>query len=352
MAVPAHRPTANGRPFPDHLHPSVAIEVDGPGSLDDLRPGDTVGLRVDADNAAEVEIRFTGPSAAAFHAGQSARTRRSDVTITAVAPGLARLAVVLRGRRLLDLRLVCRGPSDDLAARCQRAAAIHQDRLRRIDDHVTRLADVVIQVRTAVATRLRARDPAAAILRPDHEAALVLGQRSRAVGPVAVGFLPDVWSRVVQAGVATRALAVLAPHEPSPPRDVAAAAPTSIEDVRDRILAATRQEARLVAELLAAWSRWPSASTVRAPDLELAAGLGAEVPAPPDAAVVARAYWRAWALEHGLEITSTPAGPRVRWTLDRGLFAELSSAFSAGWVAAVRAEVAAIASAAEAVEVL
>jgi hypothetical protein len=336
MALPVPRASDADRRWSATPVSSVVVDLHGQRALDDLRPGGVVRLIIAGPGSGSAELWLSGAGARSFRALRSAR--RDEVVVTAAAPGLARLTVVLAGRCLLDARLVCRSPDDDVEERCRRALIVHQDRLRQIDGFAITLAGVVSQVRSAAATRLRAHSPQLAMLSSDREAHLVLSERSHTADRDARIFLQELWARVVRHGVATRAVVVLAPHDPSLSREAPRFAITSVEDVRDRILAATQHEARLVSELLAAWPRSPVARTTRAPDLELAAALGSAVPAPPDVATVARVYWRAWLLEHALEIVTTSLGPLARWTIGHPLLIELARELSPGWLAAVRGE--------------
>ena len=132
----------------------ASVRVDGDDrSLDNLRPGSVVRLRLDRVPAS-AEIAITGPCAGAFRIVEPFSADCARAVIVADAPGLARLAVTSHGRQLFDARILCRESTEHAAARCERAGQLHREQLRRISTFVTTLVEHLTIARMQVEGRL------------------------------------------------------------------------------------------------------------------------------------------------------------------------------------------------------
>ncbi|HET9625811.1 MAG TPA: hypothetical protein VFP84_30820 [Kofleriaceae bacterium] len=316
--------------------------------LEQLRPGDVVTLQVVGPDAGAAEIAVAGPSAVSFRIGGSPAASDAGATVTADAPGVARVVIAIHGRVVLQFRIACRAPASDAAARCAHALAQHRARLAELDGFVSSLVDQLVQATCELDGHLRARAVISPQLSDARELAMLLSDPPPDDARAALTLLRAVWSRVARFGVATRAIAILAPDElaalaPS------TAVPATVAELFARIRAAIAREAEWVTALLEAWPAKLAMRTARAPDLELSAGVGA---CSADVSALPRMFWQTWFQEHALLIRPDKTGPRASWRMGRGVLGLLGAGQAATWQAAVASDVDAVAAAVSALGVL
>ena len=346
MALLHPRPTE----FAPHLdaEPLVSLQLSAGRSLEDLRPGDSVELLLHGSRTRGASIALSGPSPRSFAVTSCAEGERTRFTAVAEAPGVARLTVVVQGSVLRHVTLVCRAPALDGFARCERAGVAHRARLAALGSFATSVLEELDHARRHVVSAQRARMMEVRELSEARTLAVLLSDPMDPDVRDPLRWLRETWARVTCSGVATRAIAILAPgelmisSEPTPP-------PATLRQLIDGLQAAIAREERWVTALLEAWPLRLRGMTARAPDRELAAGVA---PCPTDATPLRAAYWRAWFYEHALAIRPAQEGAHAAWRTSRGLLDEVAAELPSSWRAAIAADVDAIAAAANALGVL
>ncbi len=329
--------------------PTARLRVTAERALHHLRPGDGVELWLEGAHAHAASIVALGPSPASFAVERFAGDARARATVVALAPGIARLAVMVHGAVVQHLTLVCRAPALDGFARCERAYDQHRARLAALGGFTAAVLDELDHARRRLESAQRARMMDERGLSEARTLAVLLTDAMEPAARAPLELLRAVWSRASVYGVATRAIAILAAGELIPACEPPPPPPVTTRDLLEGIRAASAREERWVSTLLEAWPLRLQGMTMRAPDLELDAGIAA---CTVDTVPVRAAYWRAWFHEHALVIRLTPGGARAAWRTSRGLLEEVGAELPAAWRASVAAEVDAIAAAASALGVL
>jgi hypothetical protein len=333
---------------PSGADPLVTLQRGTERPLTDLRPGDSVELWLDGSAARGGTITLAGPSPMSFAVTSFSGGGRTRFNVVAEAPGAVRLAVMVHGTVLRDVSLVCRASALDGFARCERAREAHRTRLCTLQSFIGSVLAQLEHARHQLERAQHARMMEVQGLSEARALAVLLSDPilPEAIAPLSL--LRAIWGRVTTFGVATRAIAILAPGELIS-TGVTAAPPTTLQELSERIHAAVAREERWVNALLETWPLRLQGMTARAPDRELAAGV---VACSTDAAPLRAAYWRAWFYEHALAIRPGQAGAHAGWRTSRGLLEDVAAELPASWRATIAADVDAIAASANALGVL